>query len=155
MPNIIRKVISGGQTGADITGLRVAYELGIETGGTVPKDCGTEDGPNYDLVGLYGCIESEIPGYWDRTLANVLDSTGTVLFGIMSGGTKLTKKMCQYHKKPFIANPTGSQLRNWLKKHHILILNVAGNSYSKNPDVVSLTRNTLTEALKPEQVKGA
>ena len=34
----VTKIISGGQTGVDTIGLQVAKELGIETGGTAPKD---------------------------------------------------------------------------------------------------------------------
>jgi hypothetical protein len=41
-----KKVISGGQTGADLTGLEEAHKRGIPTGGTVPKGCRTESGSN-------------------------------------------------------------------------------------------------------------
>ena len=46
---MIKKIISGGQTGADQIGLEVALSLGIPTGGTAPKGFITETGPNYKL----------------------------------------------------------------------------------------------------------
>ena len=41
----LRKVVSGGQTGADQAGLRAARAAGIETGGWAPKGWETEEGP--------------------------------------------------------------------------------------------------------------
>ncbi|MFZ8324119.1 YpsA SLOG family protein, partial [Staphylococcus aureus] len=40
----LKKVISGGQTGADQAGLRAGKAAGLETGGMVPKGCLTDDG---------------------------------------------------------------------------------------------------------------
>jgi hypothetical protein len=34
---LVTKVISGGQSGADLGGLRAAKVLGIQTGGSMPK----------------------------------------------------------------------------------------------------------------------
>jgi Circularly permutated YpsA SLOG family len=34
---LLKKIISGGQTGADQAGLRTAKRLGIETGGWMPQ----------------------------------------------------------------------------------------------------------------------
>ena len=41
---MIKKIISGGQTGADQAGLDVAIELGIPHGGWIPKGRKTENG---------------------------------------------------------------------------------------------------------------
>ena len=46
---MLKKIISGGQTGADREALETARDLGIETGGFVPKGWLTEDGPDYSL----------------------------------------------------------------------------------------------------------
>ena len=41
---MLRKIISGGQTGADRAGLDFAIETGLEHGGYVPKGRKAEDG---------------------------------------------------------------------------------------------------------------
>ena len=41
---MIRKIISGGQTGADLAALDVAVKLGIPHGGWIPKGRITEKG---------------------------------------------------------------------------------------------------------------
>jgi hypothetical protein len=47
---MVRKIISGGQTGADQAGLAVAKRLGISTGGFMPKGLLTAAGPQPDLT---------------------------------------------------------------------------------------------------------
>ena len=49
------KIISGGQCGSDSGGLAAAYDLGIETGGTAPKNFRTKYGsnPKLKVLGLY------------------------------------------------------------------------------------------------------
>jgi len=42
---MIKKIISGGQTGADQAALDVAIKLGIAHGGWIPKGRITEEGP--------------------------------------------------------------------------------------------------------------
>ena len=46
---MIKKIISGGQTGADRGGLLAGRHLGIETGGTAPPDFITEVGVDDSL----------------------------------------------------------------------------------------------------------
>jgi len=50
-----------------------------------------------------------------------------VLFGEMSGGTKLTVDTCRKVGKPYIVNPTADEMHAWLVEHQIKVLNVAGN----------------------------
>jgi hypothetical protein len=54
----VKKLISGGQTGADISALKAALHAGIKTGGTCRKDFMTEEGPNLDLKELYKLNEN-------------------------------------------------------------------------------------------------
>jgi len=52
---MLRKIISGGQTGADRAGLDFAIETGLEHGGYVPRGRKAEDGridERYNLVEL-------------------------------------------------------------------------------------------------------
>ena len=50
----ISKVVSGGQNGSDQAALRAAKELQIPTGGWMPKDWMTLDGPRPEFEELYG-----------------------------------------------------------------------------------------------------
>ena len=77
---MIKKIISGGQTGADRAALDVAIELGIPHGGWVPKGRMAEDGR---LPGNYRLSETSTIDYNQRTELNVIDSEGT-LYSLMA-----------------------------------------------------------------------
>ena len=74
--DMIDKIISGGQTGADRAALDVAIELGIPHGGWVPKGRKTEAGR---LPAKYQLKEMPTDSYPERTEQNVLDSDGTLI----------------------------------------------------------------------------
>lgn len=142
------KVISGGQTGADQGALEAAVELGLLTGGTAPKGYLTEDGPNLTLRDAYGLTEHKSPSYAPRTRANVANSDGTVLYGkTTSPGCAMTIEFCEELNKPYIKNPTQTDLREWLQIHRIHTLNVAGNRESKNPGIQAGVKALLLSAL--------
>jgi hypothetical protein len=145
----LRKIISGGQTGADQGGLEAADALDLETGGTMPKGFQTEDGPNPKLAQQYGLTEGP-NGYRARTKKNVLDADATLLFGRMSSaGSKLTLHLCRQFDIPFFVNPPHDQIVSWLKAFdEVDILNVAGNRESRNPGIQARVRHTIIAALQ-------
>jgi Circularly permutated YpsA SLOG family len=142
------KVISGGQTGADRIGLEVARELGFPTGGTAPKGFLTENGPDPSLES-FGLVEDSSPSYGPRTVRNILDANGTVLFGNMnSPGSRDTIRLCKIKHKPYIVNPIPAALMAFIRKHQINILNVAGNRASRlSASQVTTIRYVLMTAL--------
>ena len=92
---MLRKIISGGQTGADRAGLDFAIETGLEHGGYVPRGRKAEDGRIDDR---YNLVELSTTSYPARTRRNIEESDGTVIFSLerlLSGGTKLTWELCQ------------------------------------------------------------
>lgn len=143
------KVISGGQTGADLGGLRAAKFLHYETGGMAAQRYMTETGPNYDLGDLYGLEPCPASGYKSRTYANVRDSDATVLFGWITEGTLYTAQVAGGLKKPWVANPSAIHLRDWIFKQQIRVLNVAGNRESKNPGIGDRVYELLIVGLLP------
>ena len=152
---MLKKVISGGQTGADFAGLRAGRKLRLETGGTAPKGWritlpDSSEGSNPTLKG-YGLTEGKSRAYPPRTRANVRDSDGTVIFGYTeSTGAILTMNTAKELNKPLIINPTPEQLREWVATNNIEVLNVAGNRASDfNPTISKDTYNTLVEAFSP------
>jgi Circularly permutated YpsA SLOG family len=156
----VLRIISGGQTGADQGGLMAARELGIRSGGTAPKDWWTETGSAEQLLRSFGLIECSEPGYDARTRANVLDSDGTLLLGsYATGGSAMTAKVATEARKAFFHVPfprdkddkgleiAAAELRAWLKRFQIRVLNVAGNRESQNPGLQEFTRRFLVSAL--------
>lgn len=141
------RVRSGGQTGADRTGLEVARELGIPTGGIVPRGWRTDEGPDLTLA-TFGCVESLWVSYRVRTRQNVAQSDGTVWFGdVTSPGARCTTKACADFGKPILYNPLALELVDWIRANQIEELNVAGNRRRTNPAVVEQVRRVLTDAL--------
>ncbi len=142
----LRKIISGGQTGADMGGLLAAKELGLETGGTAAKYYMTEDGSRLILKTKYGLTAQGT--YAERTYHNINSSDATVVFGnITSQGSGLTVKLCQDLGKPYIHNPGVIAFFKFLTEHNVEILNVAGNRESRNPGIERRVREYLVEAL--------
>jgi len=132
---MLKKCISGAQTGADIAGLIAAKEYGLETGGWMPKGFLTQSGPHPDWAKKYGLQEHTSPKYPPRTYANVKDSDGTIRFAynFNSPGERCTLKAIQQYKKPHIDVDLNDMCKvdviiEWLERYSIEVLNVAGNS---------------------------
>ena len=160
MPSPVRKIVSGGQTGADQGGLLAGRELTIETGGVAPCGWLTENGPQEELLRNFGLTECEEEGYPARTRNNIALSDGTLLVGAFeSGGSKLTHELATQMGKPLllIAYPPDqsgdenriTEFRRWLENHRIQTLNIAGNRESQSPGIAEFTRNFLLRALLP------
>ena len=76
---MLRKIISGGQTGADRAGLDFAIEKGLGHGGYVPRGRKAEDGRIDDR---YNLVELSTSSYPARTRRNIEQSDGTVIFSL-------------------------------------------------------------------------
>lgn len=134
---MLKKVISGGQTGVDRAGLDAAMEAGIPVGGYCPKGKKSEDGPIPDC---YPLEELATTQYHVRTEKNVLESDGTLILNKrpLSHGTKLTHDYTVRHLKPCLIvqldagqmiEPT--QVVKWIEGQQIKTLNIAGPRESK------------------------
>lgn len=137
---IIKRLISGMQTGADQGGLIAAKKAGIPTGGWATKGWRTEDGPNPELGNMYGLVEHESPDYAKRTAANVHDSNGTIRFAYAFGtaGERCTLKNIRWYNKPYfdvkvLEPPPPEEVAQWIVANNIEVLNVAGNRESSWP----------------------
>ena len=147
---VLRKIISGAQTGADMGGLRAAKKLGLETGGWMPKDFKTEAGNKPEYAKLYGVESTMLANYKIRTELNVNDSDGTILFGKMySAGSKLTKFLAHKHDKPTMivtSKTSTNEVFEWARDNNIAVLNVAGNRESVSPGIEDRVEEFLIEA---------
>jgi hypothetical protein len=156
----IKQVISGGQTGADIAGLRAAKRVGIPTGGTAPKGWETEDGPKPDRLRSFGLIECTVEGYPARTKANVHTADITLIFsGAEEKGTRLTKKLClKANKHCLLASPNDGDtagileilnfIRNRMGSREEFIVNVAGNRASKSEGIEEKVEEILVKVFE-------
>ena len=149
--SILKKIISGGQTGADTGGLIAGKLLGLETGGTAPPEYMTEIGQRKDYLIFFGLKEGEADPriYPKRTKLNIQDSDGTVIFGnINELGTRLTINLCNRLGKFALVNPTKhAELVYFLTINKIEILNVAGNTEKNSPGIQTKVADFLFEAL--------
>jgi hypothetical protein len=96
----LKKIISGGQTGADRMALDFAIWHEIPHGGWCPKGRKAEDGP---LAAKYLLTETPSSNYLQRTKWNVRDSDGSVIFSIaqeLTAGSKKTIEFAIKHNKP-------------------------------------------------------
>lgn len=136
---MIRKIVSGGQTGVDRAGLDAARAAGIPIGGYCPKGRLAEDG---EIPGQYPLIELESSDYRCRTEQNVIESDGTLILnsGALTDGTRLTHDFTVQHTKPYLIVqlddencPEPAGVLRWLEAQSIGTLNVAGPRESKVP----------------------
>jgi hypothetical protein len=145
---ILKKVISGGQNGADIAGVIAAKKYGLLTGGTMPKDFRTLDGLMPYYAKLYGMVEDGSSSYRPRTIKNVFDADGTIRFAtdFESSDEKLTWAAIVRYRRPwrdvYVGNPrlpwspaSISLIVNWIVDKRISTLNVAGNSEQTSPGI--------------------
>jgi hypothetical protein len=148
--SLIKRIVSGGQTGAHRAGLDFAIEHGIPHGGWCPKGRKAEDGP---IDWHYQLEETPSSDYTQRTEWNVRDSDGTVIFSFgptLRGGPKETAELARRHGKPCLhlsAKLHGDRapevLRKFIQDHQIKVLNVAGPRASKEPTVGEVVKAVL------------
>jgi len=158
---MIKKIISGGQTGVDRAALDVPIKLGISHGGWIPKGRKTEDGT---LPDKYQLKEMSTASYPKRTEKNVLDSDGTLIVshGKLNGGSALTRQLAKKHGRPWIhvdmnAINTFKAIKTinyWIVRHGIEILNVAGPRASKDPEIYQTTRKIIEAVLRLSRIEG-
>lgn len=153
---MLRKIISGGQTGVDRAALDAAMRLGIAHGGWIPKGRLTEDGP---LPPQYQLKEMPTEEYAARTEKNVLDSDGTLIIsrGSPTGGTDYTRKMALKYGKHLLhidlstgqrPADAGSLIASWIDMNRIETLNVAGPRASNDPTIYMEAVTIITQALQ-------
>lgn len=137
---LIKTIISGGQTGVDQAGLLVATEMGIQVGGWCPLNGLDENNESilkkYPLKEISGLSFKK--SIVERTKRNIEDSDGTLivvqttpLTKNITDGTSLTIKYVQKKQKPYLLIATTDEhafvkIQDWIKQNQIKKLNVAG-----------------------------
>lgn len=147
---LIKKIVSGGQTGVDRAALDLAIEMSIPCGGWCPKGRWAEDGMIPDCYLNMRETPSEKPE--QRTEWNVRDSDGTLVIvnALPTGGTLYTIEMAKLYDKPcFLFNVNAGQdvkeVIEWIKNNNISVLNVAGSRASQAIGMYDFAREFLAK----------
>lgn len=150
---VLRRVVSGGQTGVDRAALDAALQLGIPCGGWCPRGRVAEDGR---IPAAYPLVETPTAEYAERTEWNVRDSDATLLltWGELAGGTRFTRFVAQKWNRPHTivdmsADPSVVAVRRWLDDRAPSTLNIAGPRASLGPHVYPDALGFLSEVLFP------
>jgi len=151
---VIRKIVSGGQIGADQAALDVAMKLGFPHGGWIQKGRKTQSGI---LPEKYRLKELPTAGYKQRIERNVIDSDGTVIIshGEPTGGAEYSRKMTDKHHRPCLhadlkENSTfviASKINTWVLEHNIEVLNVTGSRVSEDSTIYKDTLDIVEGAI--------
>ncbi len=148
---MLRKIVSGGQTGVDRAALDAAIAMDVEHGGWCPKGRLAEDGK----IGCeYHLRETDSTEYSERTEHNVIDSDATLILydQVLSGGTRLTQQFARKHRRANFAVDLSqpidlNDLINWIDRHNIGVLNVAGPRESGTPGIGDAARMLISDLL--------
>jgi len=139
---MLERIISGGQTGADRGALDAALARGFPGGGWCPPDRRAEDG---EIPARYPVEPMASGGYRRRTIQNLKDADGTVIFyrEEIAGGTELTLAQCIRHRRPYrlidlaevAPERAAAILGRFVERHQVAVLNVAGPRESGAPGI--------------------
>lgn len=139
----IKKIISGGQTGADRAAWDAAIECDVEYGGWVPLGSKDENGP---IPPIYTGFTAMDHGEWDeRTRKNVEICSETLIFtrGPAIGGTRFTIEQAVELEKPFLVidlqvfsrQAAARLILQWMEARSGAALNVAGPRASQDKQI--------------------
>jgi len=151
---MIKKIVSGGQTGVDRAALDTAILFNIPHGGWCPKGRLAEDGA---IDAKYHLKETHSSDYAERTRQNVIDSDGTLILVLgmpinTNDGTQLTVDEAIKEKKPHklfdLSNEESpDEIIDWISENNLKVLNIAGPRESQSPGIYSKAFCVLTELL--------
>lgn len=149
----VRRIISGGQSGADTGALQAARQLGLETGGFAPKGYRTEGGLRPELR-EWGLVELESRSYANRTRANVAAADAVLILSVIkdSPGTKMTVAEAISQNKPWLLVDSrdadaGHRSREFLVKNRPATVMVSGNRETVAPGITARVAVLLADAL--------
>jgi len=139
---LVRRRVSGGQSGVDRAALDWAINHRIEHGGWCPRNRRAEDGP---IAARYQLVETASAGYAECTKRNVRESDATLILntGVLEGGSLLTQRIAAGAGKPYLVAPLDApdqeaqvrRILEWLGANAFLTLNVAGPRERSRPGV--------------------
>lgn len=152
---MIRRIISGGQSGVERAALDVAHRLFMDYGGWVAGWLAEED---ESLIKTYRLHILREGNYVQVTERNILDADGVLIIaqGEPTGTAGLYRRLAERHRMPWFyvdldavpAFEASRQVEAWIGKHRIEALTVTGPRESRTVDLYRLTQDILETVLK-------
>lgn len=151
---MLKKIISSGQTEAELAALDSAIKMGVSHGGWVPQRRSTETA---SLTAKYKLQEMSARTYSECIEQNVIDSKGTLIisFGKPTGNLDFARKMTLKHRHQLLGIDldmtnfieAASLVHDWIQLRRIDVLYVTGSDAVVNPDVGNHTTFILESAI--------
>jgi hypothetical protein len=155
---MLKKIISGGQSGVEIAALDAAVELDIPHAGWAYKRKRTEDGI---LPEHYNLKTIDVPSLHDRLEKNITDSDGTVILthGQLIIGSKIIKDFANIHNKSCLyvdltecsLNHAISSIRKWILNNEIEAVYFTGSKVVGESSIYEETIQIIEGILKVER----
>ncbi len=147
---MLKKIISGHQTGACQGALDAAIKLGIPHSGYLPKDGFSEDNPRPQA---HTPKETFTSGTRRSIEQNIIDSDGTLIVshGKITAVIKGVQDYAQKNNRPWIhvnlnqtrAFKAARMIASWIRDKKIEILNVTGPEASEDPEIYQRTMDII------------
>ncbi len=136
---MIRKLVTGGQAGAEQAAWAAARRAGVETGGYMPRGFLTEEGAATRLGALYNAVEFPFDDA-RRIRANLRRADGLFWLGDAdSPGAADVFAACRELGKPFLAvHPRfaePAEAADWLRVFDVAVLVAASDPPSRSPEI--------------------
>ncbi|RMX05196.1 hypothetical protein EAW55_00590 [Legionella jordanis] len=145
--SMIKRIISGGQTGVDQAALKTAKDMAFAIAGFCPKG-GLDENQVNSLISFPELTEAASTAPEDRTKRNIEASDGSLIVvpswplpQNSKDGTQFMIDYCQRQKKPFIIislNHKGGsveKIKAWINANRIRSLNIGGPRESSSPGI--------------------
>ncbi len=151
---MLKKIISGGQSGAEQAGWRAAEAFGVPVGGWMSEGFLTDEGPRPDFAERYGASEMSAGSGLTPTEQNVQDSDATLWFGeTTTTAAQATVRACHRFGKPCMPIDPGaafepSHVATWITENRFGTLNLAGNREAEEPGIEDRVENFLGQVLR-------
>jgi hypothetical protein len=130
---MIKKIISGGQSGVEIAALDAAIRLDIPHAGWCHRDRKIDGGI---LSKRYNVKEIDNPSYFQRLENNIVDSEGTVVlsYGQLVMGSKAVRDIAEKNNRPYLnvnlskhpQNHAIALIRKWMTNNEITTVYFTG-----------------------------
>ncbi|MBI5061970.1 MAG: hypothetical protein HZB87_00435, partial [Desulfatitalea sp.] len=150
---VIRKIVSCGQTGVELAALDIALKLGIAHGGWTSRGRRNEEGA---LPVMYDLKETVSLGFQEALEKNVAESDGTLVIsrGIKSSGPTRAVQMALKHQRQFLhvdlrqyaLFEAASLTNSWMSQKMIQVIYITGPMASEDEQIYQQTRKLLETA---------
>lgn len=139
---MVRKVVTGGEAGAEQAAWAAARRAGVATGGYMPAGYRTEAGPAPRLGALHGAVEFPLDDA-RRLRANLRRADGLLWLGDAdSPAAAEALAACRELSRPFLAaNPRFAppeEAADWLLVFEIETLVASGPPASRDPEIAAI-----------------